>query len=66
MLPTTAPTADEKEKEKEKEKEDEKPFALKDLQLKVPKGAFVAIVGRVGSGKVRLLLALPWGQRWVT
>lgn len=30
----------------------EKPFALNDLRLTVPKGAFVAIVGRVGSGKV--------------
>ena len=47
-LPTTMGEA-----EKKKE-EDEKPFALKDLHLRVPKGAFVAIVGRVGSGKVRL------------
>ena len=31
---------------------DEKPFELNNLKLKVPKGAFVAIVGRVGSGKV--------------
>lgn len=34
------------------DKEDEKPFALKDLHLDVQKGSFVAIVGRVGSGKV--------------
>jgi len=36
----------------EKEKEEEEPFELKNLKLSVPKGAFVAIVGRVGSGKV--------------
>lgn len=41
------------EDEDVKEKEDEKPFDLKNLALKVPRGAFVAIVGRVGSGKVR-------------
>lgn len=34
--------------------EDEKPFELKKLRMIVPKGAFVAIVGRVGSGKVTL------------
>jgi len=32
--------------------EDEKPFELVDLVLRIPKGSFVAIVGRVGSGKV--------------
>ena len=31
---------------------EEKPFDLKGLRLEIPKGAFVAIVGRVGSGKV--------------
>jgi ATP-binding cassette, subfamily C (CFTR/MRP), member 1 len=35
-------------------KPEDKPFELKNLQLNVPKGSFVAIVGRVGSGKVRL------------
>lgn len=30
----------------------DKPFELKNLGLKIPKGSFVAIVGRVGSGKV--------------
>nr|VWO94880.1 MRP-like transporter [Ganoderma boninense] len=44
--------------EKEKEKQKEKPFELKDIKLKIPKGAFVAIVGRVGSGKSSLLQAL--------
>ena len=31
---------------------DEKPFELTDLKLRIPKGSFVAIVGRVGCGKV--------------
>ncbi|KAI0717423.1 multidrug resistance-associated ABC transporter [Cerioporus squamosus] len=53
VLPTTASP-----EEKEKEKDAEKPFELKDLKLKVPRGAFVAIVGRVGSGKSSLLQAL--------
>ena len=38
--------------EERKEKE-EKPFELIDLKLKISRGSFVAIVGRVGSGKVR-------------
>jgi ABC-type multidrug transport system fused ATPase/permease subunit len=32
---------------------EEKPFQLNNVKLTVPKGAFVGIVGRVGSGKVR-------------
>lgn len=39
--------------------EEEPPFSLKDLELEVPRGAFVAIVGRVGSGKVGLSHADP-------
>jgi ABC-type multidrug transport system fused ATPase/permease subunit len=31
---------------------EEKPFGLKDLRLEIGRGAFVAIVGSVGSGKV--------------
>ncbi|KAF9527181.1 ATP-dependent bile acid permease [Crepidotus variabilis] len=38
--------------------EDEKPFGLKQLKFDVPKGSFVAIVGRVGSGKSSILQAL--------
>ena len=34
------------------EKEEEPPFSFNDLRFEVPKGAFVAIVGRVGCGKV--------------
>ena len=48
VLPTVAP----KVEEKEKGGEEEKPFELRDLKFSVPKGSFVAIVGRVGSGKV--------------
>ncbi|KAK7050453.1 oligomycin resistance ATP-dependent permease YOR1 [Favolaschia claudopus] len=33
-------------------KEEERPFELPHLRFSVPKGAFVAIVGKVGSGKV--------------
>ncbi|KAJ7658502.1 multidrug resistance-associated ABC transporter [Mycena rosella] len=38
--------------------EEEKPFELKNLKFSVPKGSFVAIVGRVGSGKSSILQAL--------
>ncbi|KAJ7461221.1 multidrug resistance-associated ABC transporter [Mycena latifolia] len=36
----------------------EEPFELTNLRFAVPKGAFVAIVGRVGSGKSSILQAL--------
>ncbi|KAJ6470798.1 P-loop containing nucleoside triphosphate hydrolase protein, partial [Mycena vitilis] len=36
-------------------REEEKPFELTNLRFDVPKGSFVAIVGKVGSGKVRLI-----------
>ncbi|KAG6877944.1 hypothetical protein C0993_001802 [Termitomyces sp. T159_Od127] len=39
----------------EKELEEEKPFELKNLKFHIPKGSFIAIVGRVGSGKSSLL-----------
>ncbi|WVQ96140.1 hypothetical protein IAU59_003242 [Kwoniella sp. CBS 9459] len=41
--------------------EDEKskrPFALRDLDLKIPRGALVCVVGRVGTGKTALLSGL--------
>ena len=39
-------------------KTEEKPFELKNVKFSVPKGAFVAIVGRVGSGKVCSLVPI--------
>ena len=48
-LPVT--TAD-LEKEDVGKNDQETPFELKNLKMSVPKGAFVGIVGRVGSGKV--------------
>lgn len=48
----------------DKEKE-EKPFELKDVNIRVPKGSFVAIVGRVGSGKSSLLQAMIGEMRRV-
>ncbi|EJD02283.1 multidrug resistance-associated ABC transporter [Fomitiporia mediterranea MF3/22] len=47
------------------EKEKEKPFELTDLKLHIPKGQFVAIVGRVGSGKSSLLQSLIGEMRKV-
>lgn len=38
----------------EKEKEKETPFELKNLKFDIPKGSFIGIVGRVGSGKVSI------------
>lgn len=61
LLPATTADVnpgDEKPKEKEKDEEEKKPFELNNLQFRVPKGAFVGIVGRVGSGKSSLLQAL--------
>jgi ATP-binding cassette subfamily C (CFTR/MRP) protein 1 len=38
---------------------EEPPFSLNNLRFEVPKGAFVAIVGRVGCGKVSREVACP-------
>lgn len=63
ILPTSSQdiSDDESKDDGEKMKKDEpetenEPFELKKLRMIVPKGAFVAIVGRVGSGKVMLSL----------
>ncbi|RDB26371.1 Oligomycin resistance ATP-dependent permease YOR1 [Hypsizygus marmoreus] len=58
ILPTTNDKLVGKELETGSEKEKEKPFELTNLKFSVPKGAFVAIVGRVGSGKSSVLQAL--------
>ena len=50
-LPSNSNDLDEKQ-EKESEEPEEPPYELKDLKFSVPKGAFVGIVGRIGSGKV--------------
>ena len=52
-LPNTAPPDDQAQEKEQEEEPPDKPFELKNLKLRIPKGAFVAIVGRVGSGKVR-------------
>lgn len=54
--------ATEKDTNTDTEKPAEKePFALYNVDLRIPRGAFVALVGRVGSGKSSLLQALAGG-----
>ncbi|KAH8103346.1 multidrug resistance-associated ABC transporter [Cristinia sonorae] len=55
---STAPPSKRGSIAKSIDKFDDKPFELPGLQFKIAKGAFVAIVGRVGSGKSSLLQAL--------
>ncbi|KAF9042985.1 multidrug resistance-associated ABC transporter [Panaeolus papilionaceus] len=62
VLPSNKDDIKEKEGE-EKDKEQEKPFELKDLKFVVPRGSFVGIVGRVGSGKSSVLQALVGEMR---
>jgi ATP-binding cassette, subfamily C (CFTR/MRP), member 1 len=52
LLPVTVTSTDDLEKKDVKKNDQETPFKLKNLKMSVPKGAFVGIVGRVGSGKV--------------
>ncbi|KAL9932849.1 hypothetical protein V8E36_008104 [Tilletia maclaganii] len=40
-----------------------KPFALHDVDLQIPRGELVAVVGRIGSGKSSLLSALAGEMR---
>ena len=52
VLPTTATDDQTQGAQAAEGADDEKPFELKNLKMHVPKGSFIAIVGRVGSGKV--------------
>ena len=61
ILPTTAPSVG--PSTTEDKNKDEKPFALENMSLRIPKGSFIAIVGRVGSGKSSLLQALVGEMR---
>ncbi|KAF9269804.1 multidrug resistance-associated ABC transporter [Marasmius fiardii PR-910] len=47
------------------DKEEGQPFMLKNLKFSIPRGSFVAIVGRVGSGKSSILQALVGEMRRV-
>ncbi|KAF4589934.1 hypothetical protein EYR38_009229 [Pleurotus pulmonarius] len=44
--------------EKEDKDEDKTPYSLKGLKMQIERGQFIAIVGRVGSGKSSVLQAL--------
>ena len=59
MLPSTVDDNKITEKNDGTEKEEEPPFSFKDIRFEVPKGAFVAIVGRVGCGKVSREVTCP-------
>ena len=59
ILPTSVAPGD-GDKEKGQDAEEEKPFALNGIKLTIPKGSFVAIVGRVGSGKVCICTSIIW------
>jgi ATP-binding cassette, subfamily C (CFTR/MRP), member 1 len=54
VLPVTAPETTQNDQEQVASVESEEAFTMKNLKFTVPKNAFVAIVGRVGSGKVSL------------
>ena len=51
-LPSTIDDDSKIVEEGESTEKEEPPFSFNDLRFEVPKGAFVAIVGRVGCGKV--------------
>ncbi|KAF9044293.1 multidrug resistance-associated ABC transporter [Panaeolus papilionaceus] len=51
------------EKEEKEEKPADKPFGIKGIDIVVPRGSFVAIVGTVGSGKSSLLQAIVGEMR---
>jgi ATP-binding cassette subfamily C (CFTR/MRP) protein 1 len=55
----------EEEEKKHEETEEDVPFTLRDIDLSIPKGAFVCIVGRIGAGKTALLQALLGDMRQI-
>ncbi|KAF8580407.1 multidrug resistance-associated ABC transporter [Ramaria rubella] len=57
-VPTAADLPSQEEQEAEARKLEDKPFELQSVKIRVPKHSFVAIVGRVGSGKSSLLQAM--------
>lgn len=59
VLPTTAPS----DNEKQPLIEAVAPFALKNVRLTIPRGAFVAVVGKIGAGKSSLLKGLTGEMR---
>jgi ATP-binding cassette subfamily C (CFTR/MRP) protein 1 len=59
VLPTSdAKDAEAAKADKGKEAEEDEPFAMRGLRMRVPRGALVAVVGRIGAGKSSLLQAL--------
>ncbi|KAF8753349.1 Multidrug resistance-associated ABC transporter [Rhizoctonia solani] len=49
----------------DEEEDGSEPFRLVDVNLQIPRGAFVGIVGRIGSGKSSLLQAITGEMRRV-
>ena len=59
VLPSTIDDSKIKANDDSMEKEEEPPFSFHNIRFEVPKGAFVAIVGRVGCGKVSREVTCP-------
>ncbi|KAJ8082655.1 hypothetical protein PM082_008511 [Marasmius tenuissimus] len=57
------PAATEKPTTTEEKSQGDGPFALKNLRFSIERGSFVAIVGRIGSGKSSILQALVGEMR---
>ncbi|GAW10561.1 multidrug resistance-associated ABC transporter [Lentinula edodes] len=66
VLPTSNPIETGPDRPNPSETLPDQPFELKDLDLTIRRGAFVAIVGRVGSGKSSILQALIGEMRKIS